>query len=144
MSPVVKRILVHGGFTAGVLALVGVLFAELASIWTAGNTGKPNAADLNPPLDESLRYRVPLTLGGAGFLFVAVGELIAARVRAAKAVAKPAQPQPDDAEKLLNELLAQAEAKMALEAETQKSESQEQKPEAQKPADGGPTPGAPA
>jgi hypothetical protein len=116
MNPVVKRILVHGGFTAGVLALVGLLFAELAGIWTAGNAGKPTSADLNPPLADSLRYRVPLTMAAGGFLFVAVCELVAWRVRGSKKpVAKTAEPPPDDAETLLNELLAQAEAKMAME-----------------------------
>ncbi len=118
MHPVAKRIIVHGGLTAGVLALIGFMFAEMAGIWTAGSTGKPNSADLNPSVTDSLRYRIPLTLAGAGFLFVAVGELIGARLRKNKLAAQPAQPQPDDTEKLLNELLAQAEAKMALEQES--------------------------
>jgi hypothetical protein len=136
MNPVVKRILVHGGFTAGVLALVGVLFAELASMWASTNPGKPGSADLNPPLSENLRYRVPLTLAGAGFLFVAVGELVARRLRDRKqAAAKAAQPQPDEAERLLNELLAQAEAKMAAErgqgSGVGNQESGEQKPDAE-------------
>jgi hypothetical protein len=143
MNPIVRRILVHGAFTAGILALVGVLFAEMVGIWSASNAGRPGSADLNPPLDPSLQYRIPLTLAGAGFLFVAVCELVAWCVRGNKAaIAKPAQPQPDDAEKLLNELLAQAEAKMALEAESQKAEEVssaqrdgfgEQKPDEQKP-----------
>ncbi|MBN9119375.1 MAG: hypothetical protein J0I06_09475 [Planctomycetes bacterium] len=127
MQPVVKRILVQGGLTAGVLALVGVLFAEMAGIWIAGQAGKPGSADLNPPLSDSLRYRVPLTLAGGGFLFVAVGELVALGVRGRKkSNAGPVEPQPDDAEKLLNELLAQAESKMALEAETQKAVAADQ------------------
>ena len=130
MHPIVKRILVHGGFTAGVLVLVGLLFAELAGIWTAGNAVRPGAADLNPPLTTSLRYRVPLTMAGAGFLFVAVCELIAWRIRGNKKPdAKPAERQPDDAERLLNELLAQAESKMAAEAESQKAENREQRAE---------------
>ena len=119
MHPVAKRIIIHGGLTAGVLTLIGLMFAEMAGIWTAGNIGKPNSDDLNPPITDSLRYRVPLTLAGAGFLFVAVGELIGSRLRQKKLAAQPAPPQPDDAEKLLNELLAQAEAKMAAEAEPQ-------------------------
>jgi hypothetical protein len=154
MHPIVKRILIHGGFTAGLLALVGILFAELAGIWAASNPGKPGSADLNPPLPDSLRYRVPLTLAGGGFLFVAVGELILSRVRRKKPDAKPTEPQPDDAERLLNELLAQAESKMALEAESQKAqeagaegqEAGEQKPEGsgQKVENGEQKPNAPA
>jgi hypothetical protein len=126
MHPVLKRILVHGGLTAAVLALVGVLFAELAGIWTAGGAGRPGSVDLNPQPPEALRYRIPLTMALAGFLFVAVGELIKWRVRGnappASAAMKSPAPQPDDAEKLLNELLAQSEAKMAQEAANQKVE----------------------
>ena len=51
-----------------------------------------------------------------GFVFVLVGELVMWRVRSKRAATKAAEPPPDDAEKLLNELLAQAEAKMAAEA----------------------------
>ena len=148
MNPVVKRILVHGGFTAGILALVGLLFAELASIWTAGNTGKPNAADLNPPLADSLRYRVPLTMAGAGFLFVAVCELVAWRVRGNKKPGtKPAELPPDDAETLLNELLAQAEAKMASErgeGSGDRGQEEGKNTEEQKSEDGGPKPSVPS
>lgn len=134
MHPVVKRVLVHGAFTAGVLALIGVLFAELAGIWAAGNAGRANASDLNPPLDPALQYRIPLTLAGAGFLFVAACELVGWYVRGGKpAAVKPAEPQPDDAEKLLNELLAQAEAKMALEAESRKADSGDRTADEQKP-----------
>lgn len=127
MHPVLKRILLNGGFAAGILALVGVLFAQLAGMWVAGSA-RPGAPDLNPPLEESLRYRVPLTMAGAGFLFVAVSELLLWYVRGEKKplTKKTAEVQPDEAEKLLNELLAQAEAKMAAEAETQRAESQGQ------------------
>lgn len=124
MQPLARRIVIQGTLTAAVLALIGVALAELAGIWAVGNAGKPNSADLNPPLDPSLHYRIPITLALGGFVFVAVGEWIAARIRARKEAAKVAAPvvQPDDAEKLLNELLAQAEARAATEAETQKSE----------------------
>lgn len=116
MSPLAKRILIQGTLTAVVLALIGLALAELATMWATGSAGRPNSSDLNPAPPDSLRYRVPLTLAAAGFVFVAVGEWLAARVRARKAAANPAPAQPDDAEKLLNELLAQAEAKSAAEA----------------------------
>lgn len=123
MQPLARRILIQGGLTAAVLALIGAALAELAGIWATGHAGKPNSADLNPPLDPSLRYRIPLTLAVGGFVFVAVGEWIAARIRARKDAAKvAAAPPSDDAEKLLNELLAQAEAKAAAEIEAQKAE----------------------
>jgi hypothetical protein len=128
MHPVVKRILVHGGLAAGILAFLGLFFAELTITGTAG-TVRPGSANLNPPLPDSLRYRVPLTMAGAGFLFVAVGELIASRFRRPAPAPKPADPQHDDAERLLNELLAQAESKMAQEAEAQKAEDSERKAE---------------
>jgi hypothetical protein len=146
MHPVLKRILIHGALTAAILALVGLLFAELASLWTTSRAGRPASAELNPPLPASFRYRVPLTLALGGFLFVAVGELVLRRIRGDKpaASAKPSSPQ-DDVEKLLNELLAQAEAKTAAEAAqkaagatpaggappagVQKTEDREQKPE---------------
>ena len=129
MHPVLKRILLNGGFAAGILALVGVLFAQLAGMWVVGSA-RPGAPDLNPPLEDSLRYRVPLTMAAAGFLFVALSELVLWAVRGEKKpLTKPAERQPDEAEKLLNELLAQAEARMAQEAETQKAESQEQQTE---------------
>jgi hypothetical protein len=138
MHPVLKRILLHGGGTAIALAAVGFLFAEMAGM-LAGGASKPASAELNPPVSDSLRYRVPLMMAFWGFVFVAVSELVLSRFR------RPAPPKaempPDEAETLLNELLAQAEAKMALEAESQRVESQkvegqeaEKKPEeGQKP-----------
>jgi hypothetical protein len=113
MPPVVKRILVQSVLTAAILGLIGLGLAEMVFIWAAGNSGRPSAADLNPPPPESLRYRIPLTLAAAGFVFVAVGEWMLARVRAWKEAAKPAAARQDTAEHLLNELLAQAEAKAA-------------------------------
>jgi hypothetical protein len=139
MRPVLKRILMNGGLTAGVLALVGLLFAELATLWATSTTGRPSSATLNPQLPDSVYYRVPLTLALGGFLFVAVGELVLRRLRRNKPAAagvKSGPSQQDDVEKLLNELLAQAEAKMAAEkAENreQKTEDREQKTEEKKP-----------
>lgn len=123
MNPVVKRILVNGGATAVILGVIGFAFTEMAGMWTPA-PARPGSAGTNPPVSESLRYRVPLMMAFWGFVFVAVTEVVLSRVR------KPAPPKPadttqDDAEKLLNELLAQAESKMALEAESQKAEAQQ-------------------
>ena len=136
MNPVVKRILVHGGATAVILAVIGFVFTQLAGVWLAG-AGRPNSAEANPPLTESLRYRVPLMMAFWGFVFVAVTELILYRMRGSVPVKTAVAPPPDDAEKLLNELLAQAEAKMAAEQRSQETgdrgQEAEKKPEKQGP-----------
>ena len=120
MNPVLRRILLHGGLTAGLLGVVGLLFAEMAGMWVgAREATAPASADLNPPVGPAIRYRVPLMMAFWGFVFVAAGELVLSRFRK-PAPAKPAPP-PDDTEKLLNELLAQAEAMAALETEGQKA-----------------------
>ncbi|MBP3960282.1 hypothetical protein J8F10_34070 [Gemmata sp. G18] len=129
MHPVLKRILLHGGLTAAVLALIGVLFAELAGLWLTGSATR-SSTDADEQVGSSLRSRVPLTMALWGFGFVAVCELVAWRVRGTRPPATKSTEAPsDDAEKLLNELLAQAEAKMALEAESQKAGDREQKTE---------------
>lgn len=139
MHPVLKRILLHGGATAIVLAAVGFLFAEMAGMM-AGGASKPASAELNPPVSDSLRYRVPLMMAFWGFVFVAVSELVLSRFRRPPPT-KAAEMPPDEAETLLNELLAQAEAKMALEAESQRAESQKvEGQEAEKKADEGQKP----
>lgn len=133
MHPVLRRILLHGGLTALVLALIGAMFAELANIWLVGNVTRGTAADANDQVGSALRARVPLTLAAWGFVFVLVGELVIWRVRGSRKPApKPLESQ-DDAEKLLNELLAQAEAKMAAESSEQGSGDRGQ--EEQKPAE---------
>ncbi len=125
MHPVVKRILLHGVLTAALLALIGAGFAQLASIWMAGHEPRPGAEvaeAANEPVSERLTYRVPAMMAVWGFLFVLVGEVVMWRIRGkrqALQATKDANPQ-DDAEKLLNDLLAQAEAKMAAEAEENK------------------------
>ena len=106
MHPVLRRILLHGGLTAVVLALVGMVFAEMAGIWLAGNAARSGAAA--DPVPDSLRTRVPLMMAAWGFVFVLMCELVVWRVRGTKP--PPAPEPPDDAEALLNELLAQAEA----------------------------------
>src|SRR5262245_12477265 len=129
MHPVVRRILLNGGLTAVILAIIGVAFGQLAGMWTAGAV-RPGSTDLNPSTDNALRYRVPLMMAFWGFVFVAGWELVLYRLRGNKLPeAKPAEKQPDEAEKLLNELLAQSEAKMAADQPGQAAsgEGQEQK-----------------
>ncbi|MCI0702850.1 MAG: hypothetical protein L0241_17350 [Planctomycetia bacterium] len=128
MNPLAKRIVIHGLLTAAVLGVVGLMLAELGGLWMASHSGnRPGSAELNAPVEETLRYKIPLTMAIWGFAFVAVGELILHRIRSRRPPTKPPEPQPDDAERLLNELLAQAEAKAAL--ENQKTENREQRTE---------------
>lgn len=139
MHPVLRRILLHGGLTAVVLALVGVVFAEMAGVWLAGNAARAGGAP--DPVGDSLRTRVPLMMAVWGFVFVLVCELVIWRVRGTKPTTPPEPP--DDAEKLLNELLAQAEAAQARGQETgirsqaagSSGQESEQQPEARRPND---------
>jgi hypothetical protein len=118
MRPVLRRVAVHGALTAFVLGVVGLMLAELATIWLAGSagtrtaTGAPVAADAGGNMAAQVRSRVPLLMAVWGFGFVAVGEVVLHHRRSRR----PAAP-PDPAEKLLEEILAQVEAKAAPEPE---------------------------
>jgi hypothetical protein len=125
MSPLLKRILLHGAITALVLAGIGVGFTQMAGVWMASSGGKPG--EPRPVMTDELRLRIPLTMAFWGFVFVAGCELVLHRIRAGRPVVKPVEKQPDEAEKLLNELLAQAESKMAAEAEREKAPAGESK-----------------
>jgi hypothetical protein len=111
MKPEQKRVLVHATLTALVLATIGYFFAEFAGNWLNTQGARPGSADLNPALPEGARVRIPLLMALWGFAFVVVGEFVAARFHKRKPVE---QPQPAaETEKLLNELLAKAEAERA-------------------------------
>jgi hypothetical protein len=114
MRPVLRRIAIHGGITAIILGIIGLMMAELASIWIVVAIPGKAAAKGNPVDLSQLRQRLPLFMGVAGFLFVAVGELVLYRVRKNRIPQTPPTPtQVDQTEKLLQELLAKEEAKMA-------------------------------
>ncbi|MFO0802247.1 MAG: hypothetical protein U0791_03890 [Gemmataceae bacterium] len=117
MSPLLKRILVNGTLTAATLAVVGVGYAELAGLFLAAKA--PTRASIEAPLAEdthgladSLYTRVPATMALWGFLFVAAGEVVLDRVRKKKP-APVADPKPDTALLLLEEILAKVEAERA-------------------------------
>ncbi|MBA4068213.1 MAG: hypothetical protein C0501_31830 [Isosphaera sp.] len=122
MRPVLRRVAVHGALTALVLGVVGLMLAELASIWLSGHsgtraaTGAPVAADAGGDVAAQVRARVPLLMAVWGFGFVAVGETFL-HLRRGRRPAAPPAPPPDPAEKLLEEILAQVEAKAAPEPE---------------------------
>jgi hypothetical protein len=119
MRPVFKRVLVHGGGTAAVLAGLGFALAEMAGLWLAGNatTRSTDPAADAQLVGHDLRYRIPATMALWGFLFVAIGELSLYLWRGeppAPAARKPTQP--DEAELLLEELMKQADEAMARQA----------------------------
>jgi hypothetical protein len=133
MHPVLKRILVHGLLTAGLLAVMGVVFAEVATNWAGSAADGRSAEPIEPAVPDDVRLNVPLMMAFWGFVFVAMSELVLWRLRGNRTAAPPVEKQPDETEKLLNELLARAEAVRVAEgqgAESQKG--QEQKPEGQK------------
>jgi hypothetical protein len=119
------RILRHGLPAAVILAVVGYLMAEVAGLWVAGNDPGRRAAiertDLatqptatpGPDVATALRARLPFTMAAWGFGLVVVFELLLAFWRGGAAPPAPTPPGPatdDEVEKLLNQLLQQAEA----------------------------------
>jgi hypothetical protein len=122
MHPVLKRIVVNGGATAALLAVIGVGYAELAGIWlSSGTTPRPSLGDptvarpAGEPVTATLRYRVPAVMALWGFLFVAAGEGVIYLIRGNKAAKIPQKPaEPDPAEILLEELMKQAESVNAV------------------------------
>jgi hypothetical protein len=127
MPPLLKRIVVNGLVTAGILAVLGFLLAEVGAIWLSGTTQprSGNVAAGPDPAVASLHSRVPLAMAAWGFGFIAVSELVLYAWRgnpAEKTARKPAEPAPDPAEQLLEQLLAEADA-----AARQRSETSTQK-----------------
>ena len=133
MHPILKRILVNGSVTAGVLALIGIGLTELAGLWLLAKapvravSEAPVAAQpLEDPTAAALKQRVPVMLAIWGFAFVAAGEGIIywwRGNRPASRSASPAELKPDPAEVLLEEILAQVEAAKSTPAETPPSPS---------------------
>jgi len=112
MRAVLRRIAIHGGITAMVLGLIGLMMAEMASAWLVSSL--PTRAGQNPPDTSSIRHRMPLFMAVVGFTFVACGELLLHRVRKNRnSSPPPAQLQVDETERLLQELLAKEDAKRA-------------------------------
>lgn len=117
MRPLLRRIAIHGALTAALLGVLGLVFAEVASVWL-GSSGPPRpGGGPSPPASasdgaviSSVRSRVPLFMAAWGFGFVAAGEVLLHLWRSRKPAPPPSPPQPDEVEKLLDELLAQAEA----------------------------------
>jgi hypothetical protein len=117
MRPVLRRIAIHGGLTALVLGIMGLLFIEMVGMWMAGpRPPRPVSSVVVEPDKALLRSRVPMLMAFWGFLFVSVGELVMYRIR--KNRTPPPPPVPDQTEALLQALLAEAEAKAASQSAT--------------------------
>jgi hypothetical protein len=124
MREVLRRIAIHGALTAIILGIVGFMFAELASIWLSGSpgtrakTGDPiESTDREGTVSTELRDRVPIMMAVWGFAFVAACELFLHWLRARRKKTPVAPPPPDEAEKLLEEILSQVESRVAAKPE---------------------------
>ena len=124
MHPVLVRILKQGIPVALILAALGYLMAEAAGMFFSMQAGgdssirvtvgdAPATADGSEDLTRSLQRRLPFTLAGWGFGLVFVVELLLSVLRGRKPAvpsAPKAVPTEDETEKLLNQLLQQADA----------------------------------
>jgi hypothetical protein len=119
MHELLRRIALHGGLTAFILAIIGFFLAEMAASTMLTPVGtRGSAAQIEEEkrgaeaVAERMRTSIPLAMAVMGFVFVAAVEGARHLVRGGH---KPpaAPPPPDETEKLLEELLTQAESKMA-------------------------------
>jgi hypothetical protein len=132
MHPVLARILKKGLVAAIVLGLVGVLIAEAAGAFFAAQSADAqfrvtvvSAADPaaeGEDLVPVLRRRLPLVLAAWGFGTVVALELVLALCGGRRPTASTrhpglAAPSDEEVEKLLNQLLQQADAAQAARAQ---------------------------
>jgi hypothetical protein len=122
MHPILVRVLKSGIPVAVILAVFGYLMAEAAGMWLGGQGDSAVRVTVGPTADGSpdaggedvtraLRRRLPFTLAAWGFALAAMFELVAGLVRRNRAPAAPKPVPPEaEAEKLLNQLLQQADA----------------------------------
>jgi hypothetical protein len=125
MHPIPVRILKQGIPVALILAAVGFLMAEAAGIFFAMQSGgdssvrvtvgdAPASADAGEDLTRTLQRRLPFTLAAWGFGLVVALELLLGLWRGRKPAtpssSAPTVPTEDETEKLLNQLLQQADA----------------------------------
>lgn len=127
------RVLKHGLPTALVLAGIGWVMSEAAGMWLAGQPRTrpqagvhydPSAPGGGTDVAAVLRTRLPFTMAAWGFGIVLTFELLLALWRGESPPEKPKAigvPSEVEVEKLLNELLRQAEAAEAARAEQTKS-----------------------
>ena len=127
MNPVARRIAIHAAVSAAILGVFGLLLVQGASVWLAATDPglrpgeKVVSADVDGAFIAALRWRVPVFVA-CGVAFVAACE-IATHYWQKRRIAPPAQPQPDEAEKLLEQLLAQSESARGMPQEAPVAEA---------------------
>ena len=121
MHELLRRMAIHGGCTAIILAVIGVVLAEMAatSVLTPVGTRLPakDAAEASAAaegLAAQMRRNIPIAMAAMGFVFVAAFEGLRHLIRRKQPKAPPAPPVPDETELLLEQLLNEAEAKSAI------------------------------
>jgi hypothetical protein len=133
MNPVVRRIAIHAVISAVVLGAFGLLFVQVASVWLEFSDpgARPGERVVSAEVDDAfvsaLRARVPFYML-AGVTFVVLCEVAAHWWRSRKGTPPPAvpQPQPDEAERLLLELLSKSEAARGTPPQEPAVENQQQ------------------
>jgi hypothetical protein len=124
MRSLLLRILKNGLMTAVLLGALGYALGEFATTVLESNAPPRMTSDA-PPAQQSnvlatdLKARMPLTLAGWGFALITAIELVRFVVRGGKSEATPKPAPPpvtDETAKLLNELLAKADAERKLAA----------------------------
>ena len=105
MHQLFRRIAIHGFLTAAILAALGYVLAEFASMSITTSAGARGAVAASPEasasvedVDRNLHVNIPLMMALWGFGFVAIIEMIRHQLhrarRAAAALATP--PVPDE------------------------------------------------
>ena len=130
MNPVVRRIAIHAAVSAVILGVFGLLLVQVASIWLASaDPGlRPGERVVSANVDDAfiaaLRWRVPAFVA-CGVAFVVACEVATHYWGKRKGATAP-QPQPDEAEKLLEQLLTQAESVRGTSPQEPAAENQPQ------------------
>lgn len=135
MTGVLRRIMIHGTVTAAMLAAVGLLMTSFLLTWqlppaservVEGGIGQ-SEPDMDAAWVDVVRWRLPAFMALWGFVFVAVGEGILGLLRSrrtAPVALPPADESSTDPERLLEELLRQAEARQEARPDLPAAEQQ--------------------
>jgi hypothetical protein len=120
MREVLRRIAIHGGLTALFLGILGIAITEFAAraflaptqIPVENGRARMEVTVNTDQLVSELRRTMPIRMAIMGFGIIAVFEVSRHLWRGRKKPAPSAPPAgPDETEKLLEELLRQAESK---------------------------------
>ena len=108
-----RRTLVHATLAAGALALIGVMYAELAGMWVAGQSVERNGPPVSTPgpdIAGAIKWRLPAAMAVAGFLLVLGGESLTSLWRKPAAAAEPPKRDFDkEAEAKIQQMLKESQ-----------------------------------